>query len=68
MSSVNIPPVTTSLLALPRRPLQPRAVQAAHADRDRGRAAGGTQGRAWINGREVGGTEPRLAHLGGGHD
>jgi hypothetical protein len=25
-------------------------------------------GRAWINGREVGGTSPRLAHLGRVHD
>jgi hypothetical protein len=26
------------------------------------------QGRAWINGREVGGTEPRYAHLGVSYD
>ena len=25
-------------------------------------------GRAWINGREVGGTQGRFAHLGIGHD
>ena len=25
-------------------------------------------GRAWINGREVGGTPERYAHLGAGHD
>jgi hypothetical protein len=25
-------------------------------------------GRAWINGREIGGTADRLAHLVGGHD
>ena len=65
MSSVNIPPVRTSLSGLPRRPSLLRALV---ANRDRPRTAGGTRGRAWINGREVGGTEPRLAHLGGGHD
>ena len=26
------------------------------------------RGRAWINGREVGGTEPRYAHLSVSHD
>jgi hypothetical protein len=25
-------------------------------------------GRAWLNGRELGGTEPRLAHLAGSFD
>jgi hypothetical protein len=25
-------------------------------------------GRAWINGREVGGSDPRYAHLGGSYD
>ena len=40
----------------------------APVDRDSGRNAGGTRGRAWINGREVGGTAPRFAHLLGGYD
>ena len=26
------------------------------------------RGRAWIHGREVGGADPRYAHLGRGHD
>jgi hypothetical protein len=25
-------------------------------------------GRVWVNGREVGGADPRYAHLGRGHD
>ena len=29
---------------------------------------GARGGRAWINGREVGGTDPRFAHLTGSHD
>ena len=28
----------------------------------------GTRGRAWINGREAGGTDPRYAHLRQGYD
>jgi hypothetical protein len=28
----------------------------------------GRRGRAWINGREVGGPDPRYRHLAGGHD
>jgi hypothetical protein len=31
-------------------------------------AASATLGRAWINGREVGGTPPGAEHLGIGHD
>jgi hypothetical protein len=30
--------------------------------------ATGRVGRAWINGREAGGTDPRYAHLSGSHD
>ena len=36
----------------PRRAVEPEAVR----------------GRAWINGREVGGADPRYAHLGGAYD
>jgi hypothetical protein len=32
------------------------------------RPVGRRRGRAWINGREVGGTEPRYAHLTVSHD
>jgi hypothetical protein len=66
MASVNILHMSNPLFLLaPRRPSQRRL---SSPDRDRGRNAGGTQGRAWINGREVGGTEARFAHLAGGHD
>lgn len=43
-----------------RRPLQ-RAVDAR-------RQLDGRGGRAWINGREVGGADRRFAHLGRSHD
>jgi hypothetical protein len=66
MSAVNIPPMTTPFLMLaPRRQSGRRA---SPVESDRGRKPGGTRGRAWINGREVGGTEARFAHLLGGHD
>jgi hypothetical protein len=67
MRSMNILYMTSPLLLLaPRRPLQQRRI--APVDRDRATNAGGTRGRAWINGREVGGTEARFAHLQGGYD
>ena len=34
----------------------------------RRRVEGARGGRAWINGREVGGTDPRFAHLTRSHD
>lgn len=34
----------------------------------RSRVTGVKRGRAWINGREVGGTDPRFAHLAAMHD
>lgn len=44
-----------------RDPRTPRAIEA------RRRLTRAT-GRAWVNGREVGGTDPRYAHLGRSHD
>jgi len=59
MSSITIHSMTSPLLLLaPRRP--PRS-QKKHEPRRIG-------GRAWINGREVGGTEARFAHLSSGSD
>jgi hypothetical protein len=57
-------PVMTSpqVVQLPRRPARRRRPSPRPA------AAGGSPGRAWINGREVGGTEPRLDHLSIAHD
>ena len=63
MSSVNIPSVTTPLLML-----APRRARPQRSPRDRTSEVGATRGRAWINGREVGGTPARFAHLLGGHD
>jgi len=33
-----------------------------------GEAPAASAGRAWINGREVGGADPRFAHLAGSYD
>jgi hypothetical protein len=65
MRSQNIPGVTTPLLLLTPRRTSGRRIATA---RQRGSDAGGTRGRAWINGREVGGTDPRFAHLATGSD
>jgi len=63
---VNISLVTSPFIVLaPRRPSPRRADE---NERDRGRYDGEARGRVWINGREVGGTEARFAHLSGGHD
>jgi hypothetical protein len=35
---------------------------------ERGRRERRPYGRAWINGREVGGADPRYAHLAAGYD
>jgi|GraSoiStandDraft_1057264.scaffolds.fasta_scaffold190435_2 hypothetical protein len=67
MTSANILRVTNPLLTFAPRRRPPRS-GGAPVDRDSGRNAGGTRGRAWINGREVGGTAPRFAHLLGGYD
>jgi hypothetical protein len=57
-----------SSLPLPRRRgADPRIVRALLAER-RGQRRARVPGRAWINGREVGGTDPRYAHLGASYD
>jgi hypothetical protein len=60
MRSTNILAMTNPLLLLAPRRERPR--RGARIER------GGTRGRAWINGREVGGTEARFAHLSSGSD
>jgi hypothetical protein len=67
MSSAKIHDVTTPVLTFAPRRRSPRS-GGTPTDPDSGRNAGGTRGRAWINGREVGGTAPRFAHLLQGHD
>jgi hypothetical protein len=55
---------TASVIPFPtrrRRPPLHRAVAAR-------RRLNGSGGRAWINGREVGGTDRRFAHLSRSHD
>jgi hypothetical protein len=63
-------PVSTNLKTLPRgrrreRRLE-RAVEARRRLADSAEARHG--GRAWINGEEVGGAEPRFAHLSASFD
>lgn len=43
------------------RPRIPRVIEAR-------RRLGRPVGRVWLNGREVGGADPRYEHLGRGHD
>jgi hypothetical protein len=67
MSSDKIFDVTTPL---PRHAPRRRSSRSGgtQIDRETGSNPGGVRGRAWINGREVGGTAPRFAHLLRGHD
>ena len=59
------------VISLPR---ERASVRRAHAQRlrrvreARRRVESARGGRAWINGREVGGADPRFAHLDGGFD
>jgi hypothetical protein len=50
-----------SLSAARARPRVPRVTEA-------GRRLGRPVGRVWLNGRELGGPDPRYAHLGRGGD
>jgi hypothetical protein len=60
----NISPVDSQVVDLPKRPARaPRARPAARVE-----PARRARGRVWINGREVGGVDPRFAHLGKAHD
>jgi hypothetical protein len=55
-----------AVIELPSGPARRRRLETVTSERrrlERRRA-----GRAWINGREVGGTEPRHAHLSVTHD
>ena len=62
MRDENIPPVKQAVTTTPRsRERAQRLSRAIHARRRLNSPRGG--GRAWINGREVGGTDPRYSHL-----
>jgi len=54
------PMTSAQVVQLPRRPARRR--------RPRPRPRPDGCGRAWINGREVGGTDPRFDHLSFAHD
>ncbi len=54
---------SAQVMQLPRRP--PRRRRARLRPRP---TAGSSPGRAWINGREVGGGDPRFDHLGISYD
>jgi hypothetical protein len=57
--------MATNVADLPRG--SRRVERLAYATR-KGRREERRRGRAWINGREVGGTDPRFAHLSASHD
>lgn len=62
MQNENIPPVKHNVTGIPRgRERDERLSRVIRARRHLTSPRGG--GRAWINGREVGGPDPRYAHL-----
>ena len=71
MDSANIHNVSGNLKTIPqgRRPERrlERAIEARRRLADSADAAR-HGGRAWINGEEVGGVDPRFAHLSASHD
>jgi hypothetical protein len=65
MESANMPPMAGTIASLPQGAHRAERL-ARKALRDRpGRPS---KGRAWINGREVGGPDPRFAHLSRSYD
>jgi hypothetical protein len=65
MEGANMPPVAGTITSLPQGARRKeRLVRKALRDL-RDRPSGG---RAWINGHEVGGPDPRFAHLGRSYD
>ena len=68
VAEAKMTPMNGAPVPLPRRPsADPRIVRALLAERREQRRAR-PPGRAWINGREVGGTDPRYAHLSQSYD
>jgi hypothetical protein len=65
MESANLPPVADTIASLPQGARRAERL-ARKVLRDRRERASG--GRAWINGREVGGPDPRYAHLARSYD
>lgn len=67
MSETKIPRMKQPVTSLPRRTERDRRMSRTVQARRRLTSPRGG-GRAWINGREVGGTDPRWHHLSAGHD
>jgi hypothetical protein len=68
VAEAKMTPMNGAPVPLPRRRgADPRIVRALLAERREQRRAR-PPGRAWINGREVGGTDPRYAHLSQSYD
>jgi hypothetical protein len=71
MNSANIHDVSETLKSLPEgRQRERRLERAIEARRRLADSADAPRlgGRAWINGEEVGGADPRFAHLSASHD
>ncbi|MEJ7750989.1 MAG: hypothetical protein WKF32_06025 [Thermoleophilaceae bacterium] len=67
MPDTKLPHVKQSVTRLPRNTDRDRRMlRTVQARRRLTSPRGG--GRAWINGREVGGSDPRYAHLAGSYD
>jgi hypothetical protein len=65
MEGANMPPMPGTIASLPNGARRAERL-ARKVLRDRRERESG--GRAWINGREVGGPDPRFAHLGRSYD
>jgi hypothetical protein len=68
MKREKIEDVKGSVTGLPRRREGVRDQRPAGPESFRRDVRMGTSGRAWINGREVGGTDPRFLHLAATYD
>lgn len=67
MASAKIPPMTRPTAGLTRGNARDQRLSGAIRARRRLHSPRGG-GRAWINGREVGGSDPRYAHLSRSYD
>ena len=65
---LNIGAVRATVVSLPRSGDRNRLLTRVINTRRQLATGAEVRGRAWINGREVGGTDPRLAHLAASYD
>ena len=69
MIDTKMPPMNATVRELGSARRRPRAATERRVrSRITAPAEPASRGRAWINGREVGGTDPRLRHLAASHD